>query len=100
VAQAIPTPLLTSAERLSRRTELVFAIGVVSILAVMVLPVPAPVLSALLAVNLSMSLLILLVCVYAKEPLEFSAFPSLLLITTMMRLGLNVASTRLILLTG
>lgn len=100
MAQAIPTPLLTTAERLSRRTELIFAIGVVSILAVLVLPVPAPILSALLAINLSVSLLILLVCIYAKEPLEFNAFPSLLLITTMMRLGLNVASTRLILLTG
>jgi flagellar biosynthesis protein FlhA len=100
MAQAIPSPLLTTAERLSRRTELVFAIGVVAILAVLVLPVPAPLLSALLAVNLSASLLILLVCIYAKEPLEFNAFPSLLLITTMMRLGLNVASTRLILLTG
>jgi flagellar biosynthesis protein FlhA len=92
--------MLTTAERLSRRTELLFAIGVVAILAVLVLPIPAPLLSALLAVNLAVSLLILLVCIYAKEPLEFNAFPSLLLITTMMRLGLNVASTRLILLTG
>ncbi len=100
MAQAIPSPLLTTAERLSRRTELIFAIGVVAILAVLVLPIPAPLLSALLAVNLTVSLLILLVCIYAKEPLEFNAFPSLLLITTMMRLGLNVASTRLILLTG
>ncbi len=100
MAQAIPALLLTSAERLSRRTELIFAIGVVAVLAVLILPLPAPLLSALLAVNLSVSLLILLVCIYAKEPLEFSAFPSLLLITTMMRLGLNVASTRLILLSG
>jgi flagellar biosynthesis protein FlhA len=100
MAQAAAPTLLTTAERLSRRTELVFAIGVVAILAVLILPVPAPLLSALLAVNLSASLLILLVCIYAKEPLEFNAFPSLLLITTMMRLGLNVASTRLILLTG
>ena len=100
MAEALPSLLLTSAERLSRRTELMFAIGVVGVLAILILPLPAPLLSALLAVNLSTSLLILLVCIYAKEPLEFSAFPSLLLITTMMRLGLNVASTRLILLTG
>jgi flagellar biosynthesis protein FlhA len=100
VADAASPLMLTTAERLSRRTELAFAIGVVSVIAVLVLPIPAPLLSALLAINLSVSLLILLVCIYAKEPLEFSAFPSLLLVTTMMRLGLNVASTRLILLTG
>ena len=101
MAQAItPNVMLTTAQRLSRKTELVFAIGVVAIMAILILPIPAPLLSALIAINLAASLMILLVAVYAKEPLEFSAFPSLLLITTMMRLGLNVASTRLILLTG
>jgi flagellar biosynthesis protein FlhA len=100
VAVEAPNILLTTADKLSRRTELLFAIGVVGILAVLVLPVPAALLSTLLAFNLSLSLLILLVCIYAKEPLEFNAFPSLLLITTLLRLGLNVASTRLILLTG
>jgi flagellar biosynthesis protein FlhA len=100
VAVEAPNLMLTTAERLSRRTEMLFAIGVVGILAVLVLPVPAPLLSTLLACNLSLSMLVLLVCIYAREPLEFNAFPSLLLITTLMRLGLNVASTRLILLTG
>jgi flagellar biosynthesis protein FlhA len=64
------------------------------------MPLPAPILSALIALNLAVSLLVFLVCVYVKEPLEFNAFPSVLLITTMLRLGINVASTRLILLTG
>ncbi len=100
MAVEAPNILLTTADKLSKRTELLFAIGVVGILAVLVLPVPAALLSTLLAFNLSLSLLILLVCIYAKEPLEFNAFPSLLLITTLLRLGLNVASTRLILLTG
>jgi len=100
VAADVPQLMLTTAERLSRRTEMLFAVGVVGILAVLVLPVPAPLLSTLLAANLSISMLVLLVCIYAREPLEFNAFPSLLLITTLLRLGLNVASTRLILLTG
>ena len=94
-------PLLgTSIDRLTKRSELIFALGVVGILAVLVLPVPGPILSTLIAFNLALSLVILLVCIYAKEALEFAAFPSLLLVTTMLRLGLNVASTRLILLTG
>jgi flagellar biosynthesis protein FlhA len=100
VAVEAPNLMLTTAERLSRRTEMLFAFGVIGILAVLVLPVPAPLLSTLLACNLSLSMLVLLVCIYAREPLEFNAFPSLLLITTLLRLGLNVASTRLILLTG
>ena len=96
----VQPPLQSSAERLARRSEVFFALALVSILGVLLLPLPAPILSGLLVVNLSVSLLVLLVAVYAKEPLEFSAFPSLLLITTLMRLSLNVASTRLILLTG
>ncbi len=91
---------LTTIERFAKKSELVFALGVVGILAVLVLPIPGPILSALIALNLALSLVILLVCIYARQPLEFSAFPSLLLVTTMFRLGLNVASTRLILLTG
>ncbi len=91
---------LSSVERLSRRTELWFALGVMAILAVLILPLPHYVLSALLAINICIAVLVLLVCVYAKEPMEFSAFPSLLLVTTLFRLSLNVASTRLILLTG
>jgi flagellar biosynthesis protein FlhA len=100
VAAEASNLVLTTVDRLSRRTEAIFAVGVLGILAVLVLPVPAPILSTLIAFNLSLSMLVLLVCLYAKEPLEFNAFPSLLLITTLLRLGLNVAATRLILLTG
>lgn len=99
VAEAASLPL-SLAERLIKRTELWFSIGIVAILAILIMPVPGWLLSALLACSLSMSMLILMVCIYAKEPLEFNAFPSLLLITTLFRLSLNVASTRLILLTG
>ncbi|MFY9525779.1 MAG: flagellar biosynthesis protein FlhA, partial [Limnochordia bacterium] len=66
----------------------------------MVLPLPAFLLDVLLAANISLSLLILLITMSIREPLEVAAFPSLLLIITLFRLSLNVSSTRLILLTG
>ncbi len=97
---AIDPPPLTSIARLTKRSDVVFAVGMVGIMALLVLPMPPMVISVLLAGNLSLAVLILLVAIYAKEPLEFSTFPSLLLVTTLARLGLNVATTRLILLTG
>jgi len=101
VAEPAPVPLqLTSAERLGRRSEFWFAIALLGIIGVLLVPLPGSVLSLLLALNLSLSLLVLLAAIYTKEPLEFSSFPSLLLVTTLFRLALNVASTRLILLTG
>ncbi len=74
--------------------------GVVGILAVMVLPLPAFVLDILFAINITFSVLILFVALYTIRPLDFSIFPSVLLITTMFRLSLNVASTRAILQNG
>ncbi len=100
MADAAPTMLGTTLERVAKRTEALFALGLVGIIAILLLPLPAGILSALIGLNIALSLLIFLVCVYVKEPLEFNAFPSLLLVTTMFRLGLNVASTKLILLTG
>ena len=100
MAEAPANLPLSAFDKLVRKSELVFSIGVVAVLAIMLLPLPAPVISALIAVNLAVSMVILLVCIYARDPLEFNSFPSLLLVTTMLRLGLNVASTRLILLTG
>ena len=91
---------LSSVTRLTQRSDLFFAICLVSILAVLILPVPGALLSVLIAANLSLATLVLMVSIYTKEPLEFSTFPSLLLVTTLFRLSLNVASTRLILLTG
>jgi len=66
----------------------------------MVLPIPPQVLDFLLTLNISFSIIILLVCLYTKEPLDYSTFPTILLIATLFRLGLNVSSTRLILLYG
>ena len=64
----------------------------------MVIPMPPQLLDLLLTINISLSVLILLVCLYTKEPLDYSSFPTILLVATLFRLGLNVTSTRLILL--
>ena len=73
---------------------------VVSIVMMMVLPLPTPLLSFLLIINISLSLTIMLVAMFTKEPLQFSIFPSLLLLTTLFRLSLNVSTTRSILTEG
>ncbi len=80
--------------------DLYLAAGVVSILLVMILPLPALLLDLLLSVSITFSVMILLTSLYIKTPLEFSTFPSLLLMTTLFRLSLNIATTRLILLQG
>jgi flagellar biosynthesis protein FlhA len=75
-------------------------IGVIAILMLMVIPLPSLLLDILLSLSLTVSLIILLTSLYITNPLEFSTFPSLLLITTLFRLSMNIASTRLILLHG
>ncbi len=77
-----------------------FAIAVTLILAVLFVPLPAAVLDFGLAVSLSVSVLVLMVALWIPKPLEFNSFPTLLLVVTMLRLSLNVASTRLILSEG
>ncbi|MEM1347301.1 MAG: flagellar biosynthesis protein FlhA [Myxococcota bacterium] len=72
--------------------------GVFAILALMIMPLPPWALDVLLSVNITVSVLVLLTSIYVLKPLDFSVFPALLLMTTLFRLGLNVASTRLILL--
>ena len=74
--------------------------GVVGIVLLLVVPLPAPLLDVLIAVNITASLVILLTTMYVKRPLDFSVFPSLILVFTLFRLGLNVASTRLVLRDG
>ena len=76
------------------------SVGIVAILMVMIIPLPTSVLDVLLAFNITLGILVLLLTIYATRPLDFSVFPSLLLITTLFRLSLNIASTRLILLNG
>jgi flagellar biosynthesis protein FlhA len=87
-------------EKLSKNSDLALAVGLVSILAVMVIPIPRFLLDILLSLGIALSVVMLLTSVYATRALDFSIFPSLLLITTLFRLSLNVATTRIILLHG
>jgi len=80
--------------------ELVLAGALLGLLVVLLVPLPTLILDMLLALNLSLTLIILLITLAAKQPLDFSVFPSILLISTLYRLALNVATTRLILLNG
>lgn len=82
----------------NRAKNSVVSMFVVIIVAMMVVPLPPLVLDILIATNFSIAIAILLLTMYTKEPLEFSVFPSLLLIMTLFRLAINVSSTRLILL--
>ncbi len=81
-------------------SSLALAVGVVGILMMMIIPLPTVALDLLLTFGITSGLVILLVAMYNTNPLEFSSFPSLLLVTTLYRLSLNIASTRLILLHG
>jgi flagellar biosynthesis protein FlhA len=83
-----------------QKGELFVALGVIVTLLVMIFPVPPLLLDILLSFNLTFSLMVLLLSLYTIKPIEFFTFPSLLLITTLFRLSLGVASTRLILLHG
>ena len=80
-----------------RKSDLGLAIGIMAILVVLIVPLPTWLLDVCLAFSLSFSILILMTAVFIRKPLEFSSFPTILLLTTMMRLALNLASTRLIL---
>lgn len=80
--------------------ELLVALGVIITLLVMIFPLPSLLLDLLLSFNLTFSLMVLLLSLYTVKPIEFFIFPSLLLVTTLFRLSLGVASTRLILLHG
>jgi len=81
-------------------SELITVIGVVGVLVVMIIPLPSIILDFLLALNITLAITILLMAMYTIRPLDFFIFPPLLLVTTLFRLSLNVASTRLILLHG
>src|SRR5262245_25904549 len=82
------------------RGESLLALVVLGVIAILVLPLPPMALDFLLAVSIGVSILVLLVALGVTKPLDLSVFPSMLLITTLFRLGLNVATTRLILLGG
>jgi len=85
---------------LSKNTDALVAAGVVGILVVMIIPISQGFLDLFLTLSIALALVILLLSVYVKESLEFSVFPTVLLIATLFRLSINVASTRLILMNG
>ena len=94
-----PLPILQEKSGLDQ-SDLLTAVGVIGILLLMILPLPTILLDILLSLSITFSLVILLTSLYIKTPLEFSTYPALLLLTTLFRLSLNIASTRLILLHG
>jgi len=83
--------------RIGQNSDITLSIFVIGVLVVLLIPLPTWALDILLTVNISMSVVILLATVYLQRPVEFAVFPSLLLMLTLFRLSLNVASTRLIL---
>ena len=92
--------LFHTAKGMLIRGDIALAIGLVMILVVMILPMPSFLLDILLALSMTMSVLILMTVLFIQKPLEISSFPTILLITTLLRLSLNLASTRLILAHG
>jgi len=91
---------LPNFSRILDKVHLIVPIAVMGILFVMVLPMPPMLLDLLISLNITLSIIVLLVSMYILQPVSFSVFPSLLLIITLFRLALNIASTRLILLNG
>ena len=93
-------PSLSEIGTILKRGDLGLAFGILTILVVLILPLPSVVLDLFLAISITLSILILMTSLFIQAPLEFSSFPTILLISTMLRLSLNLASTRLILSHG
>lgn len=89
-----------NARSASKRTDIFFALAIIGIIAVLVLPVAPMLLDMLLGISITISVLILMTALFVNKPLELSAFPTILLVATMLRLALNIATTRLILSHG
>lgn len=85
---------------IKKYSDIIVALAIIMIVVMMIIPLPTILLDLLLCLNITLSLIIIMVAIYNIEPLDFSVFPSLLLVTTLFRLALNVSSTRLILLEG
>ena len=89
-------PLIWRAIDSLRQGDIALALGVIAILVVLILPMPKILLDMLLALSITFSVMVLLTSLFIERPLHFSSFPTVLLIATMLRLALNLASTRLI----
>src|SRR5579864_8646365 len=86
--------------KLLKHTDLVAAVAVVVVVTMLIIPLPSMLLDLFITINISAALAVVISTMYLSKPLEFSAFPSLLLLTTMFRLAINVSVTRLILTKG
>src|SRR4051794_10993387 len=84
--------------RAFRQSDLLIALGIVGIVVMMIVPIPTMLLDVFITLNIAMALCIVLVTIYAKDALEFSVFPSLLLVATLFRLAINISVTRQVLL--
>jgi flagellar biosynthesis protein FlhA len=93
-------PTLSDIGNIIKRGDIALALGILTILVVLILPLPSLVLDLFFAISITLSILILMTSLFIQAPLEFSSFPTILLISTMLRLSLNLASTRLILSRG
>ncbi|MFZ9627098.1 MAG: FHIPEP family type III secretion protein, partial [Burkholderiaceae bacterium] len=82
------------------RNDIVLAVMIVAIIFMMILPLPTLLVDVLIGMNMTLSAVLLMVAMYLPTPLAFSSFPSVLLVTTLFRLGISIATTRLILLQG
>jgi flagellar biosynthesis protein FlhA len=99
IGMNLPT-LQMGARAVARRSDIFFALGVMAIIMVLLVPVPKEVLDFLLSISITISVLILMTVMFIDKPLNLSSFPTILLIATMLRLSLNIASVRLILSRG
>jgi flagellar biosynthesis protein FlhA len=99
-APASPHDALTALRDYLRYGEIALAIGILAILVVLLMPLPAWLLDISLSFSITFAILILMTAIFIKKPLEFSSFPTVLLISTILRVALNLASTRLILARG
>jgi len=100
MATAVHTQHAGQLPGITKNSDITIAVAVVAILVFMVIPLPPMLLDLLISFNITFALIILLASMYTIRPLELSAFPSILLLVTLFRLSLNVASTRIILIHG
>ena len=98
--QAVMDLMQKGIQRIVKRNDLVLATLIVCIIFMMILPLPTWLIDGLIALNMCLSAILLMVAMYLPSPLAFSSFPSVLLVTTLFRLAIGIATTRLILLHG
>ena len=98
ISASMQTRLHRGVMALTSRNDIVLAVMIVAIIFMMILPLPTWLVDVLIGMNMTVSAMLLMVAMYLPSPLAFSSFPSVLLVTTLFRLGISIATTRLILL--